>query len=324
MPPSEGGDAGSIPAESIMTPSPIIAIVGPTASGKSALAVKLAQKFRGEVISADSRQVDRGLDIGSGKITKREMKGVPHHLLDVANPKTVFTVSQYQKLGNQALEDIIRRGKFPIICGGTGFYIDALLQNYSLPPVPPNPTLRAKLEKLSTEKLGAKLRKLDPKRFKNIDVKNRPRLIRALEIIAALGRVPPLVRHSVSHNLLVLGIKVDPEKLRQKIKARLTTRLRTGLINEVKNLHRNGLAWKRLESFGLEYSHVAHFVHHSALHRLPPDLIEKLETAIWHYAKRQMTWWRRDQSIVWIKNYQETEKLTRNFLKTKAYLTLST
>ncbi|MEK7621587.1 MAG: tRNA (adenosine(37)-N6)-dimethylallyltransferase MiaA [Patescibacteria group bacterium] len=311
-----------------MPSSPIIAIVGPTASGKSALAVRLAKKFGGEIISADSRQVYRGLDIGSGKVLRDKLskrykleprsylhQGIPHHLLDVASPRRQFSVAQYQKLGSRVIEQIIKRGKLPIVCGGTGFYVEALLKNYTLPPVPPNLKLRAKLEKLPTEKLGEKLEILDPERFQNIDVKNRPRLIRAIEIAAALGEVPPLETKARPWHWLTIGIKVDPEKLRQKIKARLTTRLRAGLINEVKNLHRNGLSWKRLESFGLEYAHIARFAQHSVSHRLPSDLIDKLETDIWHYAKRQMTWWRRDPTIHWIKNYREATQLTRDFLK---------
>ena len=159
-----------------MLASSIIVVVGPTSSGKSALAVRLAKKFNGEIISADSRQVYKGLDIGSGKITKREMRDIPHHLLDVASPRRKFTVAQYQKFARLAMQDIISRGKVPIICGGTGFYIDALLGRVTIPSVSPNTKLRVKLEKLSTEKLGEKLKILDPKRFTDIDQNNRPRL----------------------------------------------------------------------------------------------------------------------------------------------------
>lgn len=304
--------------------SKIIVIIGPTASGKSALAVKLAKKFDGEIISADSRQVYRGLDIGSGKITKREMKGVPHYLLDVADPRRTFTVSQYQKLGNKAIKKIVSRGKVSIICGGTGFYVDALIKNFNLPPVPPDPKLRARLEKLTTEELRQKLKTLDQKRFAEIDQNNRPRLIRAIEIATKLGHVPPLTLGVKGRpwgskgdpwNSLQIGIQLDQEKLKKSIHDRLLKRLCAGLIAEVKKLHENGLSWKRLESFGLEYAHIARFVQHSVSHRLPPGLIAKLERDIWHYAKRQMTWWKRDPTIRWVKNYQEAEKLTRDFLR---------
>ena len=147
----------------------VVAVVGPTASGKSELAVKLAKKFNGEIISADSRQVYKRLNIGSGKITKKEMSGIPHHLLDVASPKRTFTAAEYQKLGKEKIRKILSGGKLPIICGGTGFYIDSLLYDYKLPPVKPNQKLRRELEKQSAEKLFSKLLSLDPERAATID-----------------------------------------------------------------------------------------------------------------------------------------------------------
>ena len=161
----------------------IIVVCGPTATGKSDYAVELAKKVRGEIISADSRQVYRGLDIGSGKITKKEMRGIPHYCLDIANPKRVFSVSSYKKFADKAIKDIVNRGKTPIICGGTGFYIDAVICDIAFPAVPPNKTLRKTLEKLSLEELQNKLQKLDPRRFELVDQKNKVRLIRAIEKI---------------------------------------------------------------------------------------------------------------------------------------------
>ncbi|MEK7634419.1 MAG: tRNA (adenosine(37)-N6)-dimethylallyltransferase MiaA, partial [Patescibacteria group bacterium] len=160
----------------------IIVILGPTSSGKSKLAIKIAKKYDGEIISADSRQVYKKLNIGSGKITKKEMEGIPHYLLDVTSPKRTFTVNQYQKLAKKALKKIIKKGKLPIICGGTGLYIDTLIYDYQLPQVPPQPKLRKQLEKKSTEELFGQLQKLDSRRAQNIDKHNRRRLIRALEI----------------------------------------------------------------------------------------------------------------------------------------------
>ena len=170
----------------------LIVILGPTASGKSDMAVKLAKRFNGEVVSADSRQVYKGLDIGTGKITKKEMQGVKHHLLDVANPKKQFTASDFVDLTSGLIRQIVNRRKVPIICGGTGFYIDALLGDKQIPEVPPNLKLRKELEKKSVEKLFEILKKLDPERAKNIDAKNPRRLIRAIEICKVLGRVPKL------------------------------------------------------------------------------------------------------------------------------------
>ena len=281
----------------------VIAVVGPTASGKSDLAVRLAKKFNGEVISADSRQIYKGLDIGSGKITKKEMKGVPHYLLDVASPKRVFTVSQYQKLGQKAIKDILKRGKLPIICGGTGFYIDALVSNLKFPEVPPQKELRKKLEKESIESLFKKLKKLDPRRAKNIDRHNKRRLVRALEIILTTKQPVPLATtmHSSSqYNVLKIGIKKEPEELKKLIHKRLIKRLKQGMIKEVENLHRppagGGLSWKRLDDLGLEYRYVSRYLRGLISKE---EMIEKLETEIRRYAKRQMTWLRRDKNVIW-------------------------
>jgi tRNA dimethylallyltransferase len=317
-----------------------IVIVGPTASGKSELAVKLAKKFNGEIISADSRQVYRGLDIGSGKVPKDKSKiknqksrlqfkiqndyyykGIKHHLLDVASPKKTFTVAQYQKLAKKALIDILKRGKIPIICGGTGFYIDALIYDYKLPAVPPQPALRKKLEKLSTEDLFKKLKKLDPRRAKNIDRRNRRRLIRALEIILITKKsIPPLasLQESASLNekrcfqVLKIGIKKSSEELKKLIKKRLLRRLKIGMIKEVKNLHKKGLSWKRLDDLGLEYRYISHYLRCLLTKKEMIDLIQKESEK---YAKRQMTWFKRNKEIFWVKNYQEAENLTKDFLK---------
>ncbi|HDO23680.1 MAG TPA: tRNA (adenosine(37)-N6)-dimethylallyltransferase MiaA, partial [bacterium] len=168
----------------------VIVILGPTASGKSEMAVKLAKKFNGEIISADSRQVYRGMDIGTGKITQKEMRGIPHHLLDVASPKKVFTVIDFKKRAEKAIKDIIKRGKISIICGGTGFYIQAITGGISIPEVKPNWKLRKQLEKKNAEQLFKMLKKLDPKRSKTIDAKNPRRLIRAIELAQSLGHFP--------------------------------------------------------------------------------------------------------------------------------------
>ncbi|MDP2967519.1 MAG: tRNA (adenosine(37)-N6)-dimethylallyltransferase MiaA, partial [bacterium] len=170
----------------------LIVILGPTASGKSELAVRLAKKFNGEVISADSRQVYKGMDIGTGKITKKEMQNIPHHLLNVTSPKRRFTVAQYRKLALKAIDKIFKKGKIPILCGGTGFYIQAVVDGIVIPEVKPDWRLRSNLEQLSTEELFNRLKKLDPKRAKTIDKKNRRRLIRALEIVIKTKKPVPV------------------------------------------------------------------------------------------------------------------------------------
>jgi len=316
----------------------LIVILGPTASGKSDLAVKIAKKYNGEVISADSRQVYKGMDIGSGKITKKEMQGVPHHLLDVASPKKRFTVAQFQKLSWKKIRKIWKKGKLPILCGGTGLYIQSIVDGLVIPEVPPDAKLRAKLEKLSTEELFKKLKKLDPRRAENIDRYNRRRLIRALEIVIKTSQPVPafktgvelLLRGSTPLEILQLGITQPKEKLIKLINRRLYKRLKQGMVAEVKKLHSSGVSWKRLEEFGLEYRAIALYLQNKIRTRslcsqnlisLPRSernkqkMIDNIQKESEQYAKRQMTWFQRDKRINWIKNYKETEKLVKNFLK---------
>lgn len=287
----------------------IIIIVGPTASGKSDLAIILAQKFKGEIISADSRQVYRGMDIGTGKVSKMEQKLVPHYLLDVTDPKRVFTVTRFQKLGTRAINHILKNKKLPIIVGGTGHYIDALVYGFNLPEVPPNPKLRVKLEKLSTEQLFRKLLKLDPARAKSIDPHNPRRLIRALEIIKATGQPVGEIKKESNYEIFWLGL--NPKNLDQRITKRLLARLRQGLVAEVKKLKAHGLSSKRLDDLGLEYRWVGQFLNKeiSAV-----QMISGLNTAIRQYSKRQMTWFKRNKNIHWLDRPDQAEKLIQDFL----------
>lgn len=287
----------------------IIVILGPTASGKSDLAVKLAKKFNGEIISADSRQVYKGMDIGTGKITKKEMKGVRHHLLDVVSPKKTFTVVDYQKLAKKALEKIFKKNKIPIICGGTGFYIDALIYDYNLPKVPPNLKLRKDLEKLELQDLLVILKKLDPEKYKNIDQKNKRRIIRAIEIVKVLGKVPKLnlrrlnLRREVQPpyiEILKIGIKISKEKLKENIEKRLLKRFRQGMVKEVENLHKKGISWQRLDNLGLEYRYVSRYLREFIS---KGEMIKTLKQEIYKYAKRQMTWFKKDKEIHWIEKF---------------------
>jgi tRNA dimethylallyltransferase len=277
-------------------------ILGPTASGKSDLAVKIALKRNGEIVSADSRQVYKGLDIGSGKITKKEMRGIPHHLLNVVSPNKVFTASDYSVLARNATQDILSRKKLPIICGGTGFYIDALLYGDSFASVPPNPVIRKKLEKLPTEELAKRLSELDPDRFSSIDVKNRVRLIRSLEIVLSTGKPVPKIRKRPLYDAEKIGILWPIKELDKRIEIRLDKRLESGMIEEVANLksppHGKGLSWKRLYELGLEYRYISLYLKGELSYK---EMRELLLTAIRQYAKRQMTWFKRDKEIKWIR-----------------------
>lgn len=275
----------------------VIVVCGPTATGKSDYAVKLAKKIDGEIISADSRQVYKDLNIGTGKITKREMSGVAHYLLDVASPKRQFSVARYKKLGEHAIRDILKRGKTPIICGGTGFYIDTLL-GLELPEVKPNLALRKELSDVSLQKLFEKLKKIDPDRAKTIDKKNKVRLIRALEIAHSLGKVPKIKKQKL-YGVEWIGLSFQSEALKKRIHDRLLKRIKLGMIREAQKLHTEGLSFRRMEALGLEYKYLAYYLQKKLTKQ---QMIAQLETAIWHYAKRQMTWFKRNKEIKWIKN----------------------
>ena len=290
----------------------LIVILGPTASGKTELAIKLAKKFNGEIVSADSRQVYKEIDIGTGKVTKKEMQSIPHYLLDVASPKRRFTVVQYRKLALQVIGRIFKKGKIPILCGGTGFYIQAVVDGIVIPEVSPDWKLRRQLEKKSVKELYQILKKLDPQRAKTIEKENPRRLIRAIEIVKKIGRVPILRKKPLPYPVLMIGVKKTKKELEKKIRKRFFEWLKRGLIKEVKNLRKMGLSFKRIEDFGIHYRVVAKYLQKRLNYK---EMIENSIKEIKNYAKRQMTWFKKDERIHWIKNYKEAEKLVKNYLK---------
>lgn len=279
-----------------MPDSPLVAIVGPTASGKSALAVELALTLNGEVISADSRQVYRGMDIGTGKVTREEMRGVPHHLLDVAEPNDIYTVAHFKKDAETVIKDIQSRAKLPILCGGTGLYIDAVLYNLQIPEVPPNAELRKELQALSTEELFERLKAVDPRRASEIDRHNPVRLIRAIEIAETLGLVPSLPPRALAYSAVILGV-TPPKDLSLKIEKRLDERLNAGMIEEAEKLHAAGVSWSRLETLGLEYYWLARFLQGFVSKE---EMRMNLLRDIIAYSKRQMTWFKKNKDIRWV------------------------
>ena len=290
-------------------------ILGPTSSGKSSLAIKLAKKFNGEIISADSRQVYRGLDIGTGKITKKEQKLVPHHLLDVASPKKQFSVEQYKTLAGKAIKKVRSKNKLPFLVGGTPFYIYALIDDLQIPEVKPNIKLRKLYELKSPSELYKILKQLDPRRAKNIDHHNPRRLIRAIEIVKTTGQpIPELssLRQPKSGEILILGIKKELPGLYKVIDSRLEKRFKQGLISEVKKLLKQKISHKRLQEMGLEYRFVSlHLQGH-----LPYDQMkEQLKSAIHKFAKRQMTWFKTDTRIKWITTQKQADALIIKYLK---------
>jgi len=303
------------------------------------LSIKLAKKFNGEIISADSRQVYKGLDIGTDKIpispaTHRRRRaaaksstpsndgvsyqGVRHYLIDVASPKQTFTVAKWKKTAKQAVQEIVRKNKLPIIVGGTGFYIEALAYDLNFPEVKPNQALRKKLKKLPAEKLYQRLQKLDPKRAEDIDKNNPVRLIRAIEIAAALGKVPGLSHSSHQtlsqskgpYNPLILGLKKPDKVLRQRINLRVEKRAHK-IISEIKTLRKQNLSYKRLISFGLEYKYYSLYL----LGKLTKkQAIEESKTATWRFARRQKTFFKR-LPVIWVGNNRHAEAKIKDFLR---------
>ncbi|MBI4239969.1 tRNA (adenosine(37)-N6)-dimethylallyltransferase MiaA [Candidatus Uhrbacteria bacterium] len=323
-----GGPASSGQATSSI---PLVVIVGPTGSGKSDLAIALAKKFNGEVVSADSRQVYRGLDLGSGKVTKKEQKRVAHHLLDIATPGRRFSVAQFKKKADRAIADIWNRGKLPLLVGGSHLYIKAVTEGYSLPHVKPDAQLRKQLEEQSLENLLVLLKKFDRATYNRTDKKNPRRIIRALEVIYHTGKpIPPLKKESL-FSTLILGIDVQRERLYKRIDERVDTRVKRGMIAEVKNLIMDGVSKKWLKRLGLEYQFITEYL--EKIQKLqatsyPPeadtlqagklqarrDSLERLKYATHDFARRQLTWYRKEKRIQWIRSHKEAFECISSFL----------
>jgi len=265
----------------------IIIVAGPTASGKSDFAVDLALKVNGEIISADSRQIYRGLDIGTGKITEEEMRGVKHYMLDICDIGNDFSVSDFMDQVLPVIDDIFSSGKTPIICGGTGQYIQAIIYKNSFPQVPPNEKLREELEKLSTEELVTRLTIYDPRRAEYIDKDNRRRLIRALEIIDKKGVVPEIGDLEKRFETEIHLMEPTREELKERIKLRLDKRLNEGMLEEGKKVFEMNLSDEQVKRLGIEYVYMnKYFENKITLEEMKEEILHKS----WQYAKRQMVW----------------------------------
>lgn len=269
----------------------LLVILGPTASGKTRLGVAAARALDGEILSADSRQVFRGMDIGTGKDLS-EYGDIPCHLIDICEAGSEFSVFEFQQSFATAYADIRKRGKLPVLVGGTGLYIDCVLRNYRLVKVPANPDLRAALAPLSIEQLAMRLKALKPEQHNTTDLNNRERLLRAIEIAEgelACGKPEPVLPDLQP---LVFGIRWERSLLRRRITERLRQRLDEGLIDEVRALLDRGVPHQMLEHYGLEYRLVSRHLR-GDLNR--NDMFQKLNSAIHQFAKRQDTWFRRMQ-----------------------------
>ena len=274
-----------------MNPLPynLLTILGPTASGKTRLAVSMARELSGEIISADSRQVFRGMDIGSGK-DLHEYGDVPSHLIDILEAGQEFSVFVFQRLFYDAFEDISERGRLPILCGGTGLYLDAVLRGYRMVEVPEDPALRAELEIRSADELAALLRELRPGHHNTSDLLERGRTVRAIEIARYERAHEGLQEELPEIRTLIIGIRWEREQLRRRITERLKTRLENGMIEEVQRLHDGGVPWERLDYYGLEYRYIGAYLQGKLKRN---DMFQRLNSAIHDFAKRQENWFRK-------------------------------
>ncbi len=268
-------------------PLPLIGVIGPTASGKSTKAIELALELDGEVISVDSRQVYIGLDIGTEKISKEEMLGVPHHLIDVLDPREVYSAGDLVRDAEKLIADIRARGKRPILAGGTHFYFDALL--YGLPEgTPRNEELRKDLEARSLPELMEEVERLDPRRASRLDPQNKRRIVRALEIIYDKGSVPERERTEPKHEIIWEICNPERDVLRERIVARLQSAFDRGLIEEVRTV-RAHVGDERLNELGLEYKIIGEYLRDE---RSETSLLPSLSSKLWHYARHQRNWLR--------------------------------
>lgn len=291
----------------------LIAVVGTNASGKSGLGIALARRFGGEVVSADSRQVYRGLDLGSGKVTPEETAGVPHHLLDVCDPGAFFTMADFQRLAYAAIDDIDARGRLPFLVGGTGLYVDAVCDGYVLSNIEPDLAYRRELERLSTQELYGQLVRTLPDT--QVDPRNRNRVMRQLEKLHDGDRAGD--SKQPRYNVLKLGVTWDRQTLCSRIDERLKRRVAQGMIEEVQGLLDAGVSEDFLYRLGLEYRYISQYLLGKGGAR--EEMLEELGKAIKRFAKRQMTWFRRDPAIHWIDMrgdaLEEAAALVETFIK---------
>ena len=295
----------------------LLAVVGPTTSGKTSLSAKIAERYIGEIISADSRQIYKGMDIGTGKdLDEYYLNGkkIPYHLINIITPNTDYSVYQFQKDFFKVYDIICLNKSLPILCGGTGLYIESVLLNYDLKEVSPNYRLRKKLEKIDHNTLIQNLKEINIELHNKTDLSTKKRTIRALEI----ARYKNLTSKSIDNNInfCVIGIKPERKLLKKNITRRLKSRLKNGLIEEVKNLLKLELSHDRLNYFGLEYKYIGHYLSGNLNYN---DMYQKLNTAIHQYSKRQMTFFRRMEKrgihINWINepNMQHVERILAKY-----------
>jgi tRNA dimethylallyltransferase len=309
----------------------IIVILGPTSSGKTRLAVQLAAKFAGEIVSADSRQVYRGMDVGTGKdlaeysaklkvkSSKLKVVQIPYHLIDVVNPNQEFNLAKYKKMAEAAIDDILRQGKLPLLVGGSGLYLQAVVDDFKLTNIKADRKLRSEFEKLSVRNLFAKLEKLNSglaAKINQSDRGNKRRLVRYLEILSAGAETLGEKNRKGKYDALLIGLDLPVGELNQRIEYRLLERLeKEGLVAEVQELHDDGLSWHRLESFGLEYKFVSQHLQGKLSY---DEMVKKLNIAIRQFARRQRSWFRRwerqGKKIHWVTKRIQAEQMIKKYI----------
>lgn len=291
----------------------LIAIVGTTASGKSSLGIDLARIFNAEIISADSRQIYKGLDLGTGKVTPEEIVGVPHHMLDIIDPNTPYSLAEYQKAAYKIIDDIVARGKMPILVGGTGLYTRAIIEGYDLDSAEPDFKLREELGGKSASELVEILQSLGATDVSEPD--NPRRLIRQIEKIKSGKQTKPI--NNPKYNVLQIGITFDRDILYKRIEERLDLRIKDGMIEEIKNLLDNGATPEFMEGLGLEYRYTTRYIlgKYNSFEEYRSELLKEIR----HFAKRQMTWFRKEKNIIWLNEkgdyLNEAKKLIEDFIK---------
>lgn len=294
----------------------LVVVAGPTASGKSSLGITLAQTFQGEIVSADSRQVYRGLDIGAAKVTPAEQALVPHHLLDVVDPDEIYTVARFQREAIAAIDEILARGHQPLLVGGSPHYIQAVVDHLDIPAIAPQPALRSQLEARPLADLLAELEQLDPQCAATIDRHNPRRIIRALEVCLVTGQPFSQQRRTAEplYECLQLAIDWPRPELYARIDARVDERMGQGMVEEVNRLLACGVSHERLEAFGLEYRYMSRLLRGEFASEAA--MVERLKFAIHDFTRRQLTWFRKDQRLMWVDGHrlEAAIEMVRQFL----------
>lgn len=289
----------------------VVVIVGPTASGKTAVSIELAKKINGEIISADSMQIYKDMNIGSAKPTEEEMQGIYHHMIDVVEPTEVFNVARYKEMAEKCIEEILVKGKIPIIVGGTGLYVSTLTNGIEFSDIESDEEYRKELENISLQENGVdilfeQLKIIDPEAANVIDKNNVRRVIRALEIYKVTGKTKTQVdKESVKelkYDYRIFGMLWDRQELYERIDKRVDIMIDMGLVDEVEKINKNGISSTAIQ--GLGYKEIIEYIKNEITLE---DAIEKIKQETRRYAKRQMTWFKRDKSIIWLNAKNKNE-----------------